>query len=308
MTRYITARLLQGIIALFVLATFLFVLARLIGNPVDMMLGDRESLQDREIMIHRLGLDRPYYLQYGDFMWGLLRGNLGESIKLGRPVAELFFERFPNTLKLALVSMAIALVFGLALGMAAGTHRGSFIDHLSGGMSVIGMSAPVFWVGLMLMLLFSVELRILPVARMGGPESYILPAFSLSLFSLAGTARLVRSSMIEVLDSEFVKLARIKGASQRTVVWKHGLRNAMLPVFTFAGVQLAMLLNGSVVIESIFVWPGVGQLIYQGIVARDYPMVQGCLLIIGMLILVINMVIDIMYAYIDPRIRVLRSV
>ncbi len=234
----------------------------------------------------------------------LRRGDVGDSIRFSRPVGEIFFERFPNTIKLASVALAFAMVFGFTLGMASGTHRGAPIDHFSRAISVVGMSAPGFWIGLMLMLIFAVTLGIFPVARMGGPSSYVLPAFTQSFFLLAGTTRLVRSSIIEVLDSEYVKLARIKGVSPNMVVWKHCLRNAILPVFTFSGVQLAFLLNGSVVIESVFAWPGVGRLIYQGIIGRDYPLVQGCILIIGFMIIVISLAVDIAYAYIDPRIRV----
>ncbi len=307
MKRYIVIRIGQGIITLFILVTIIFLLARMIGNPVDMLLSKDASPKEREWMIQRLGLDRPFHVQYGEFIAGLLRGDVGDSIRFRRPVTELFFERFPNTIKLATVALAIAMVFGFSLGMVSGTHRNSPIDQLSRAVSVFGMSAPNFWIGLMLMLIFAVTLRLLPVARMGGPASYILPAFTWSFFLLAGTTRLVRSSMIEVLDSEYVKLARIKGVSPNTVVWKHCLRNALLPVFTFAGVQLASLLNGSVVIESVFAWPGVGRLIFEGITGRDYPLVQGCILIIGSMIIFINLVVDIAYAYIDPRIRVVRG-
>ncbi len=304
MSRYIVVRLGQGMITIFLLVTFVFLLARLIGNPVDMLLPDDTTWEQREYMIHKLGLDRPLYVQYGEYMGGLLRGDVGDSIRFGRPVAELFLQRFPNTLRLAAVALTIAMVFGFTLGMVSGTHRGSFIDRLSRAVSVIGMSAPRFWVALMLMLIFAVQLDLLPVARMEGPASYVLPGFTWSVFLLAGTARLVRSSMVDVLDSEYVKLARIKGVSRNMVVWKHCLRNALIPVMTFAGVQLAFLLNGSVLIESVFAWPGVGRLMYQGIVGRDYPLVQGCLLIIGFMIIVISIIVDISYAYVDPRIRV----
>jgi peptide/nickel transport system permease protein len=290
-------------LTLFVLATLVFVLARLIGNPVDMMLPADATWGDREFLIHKLGLDRPWYVQYGEFMGGLLRGDVGDSIKFNQPVAQLFLRLFPNTLRLAAVTITMAMVLGFTLGMVSATHRGSFIDHFSRAASVIGMSAPAFWVGLILMLVFAVRLGLLPVAQMRGPESYILPGFTWSLFTLAGTARLVRSSMVDVLDSEYVKLAQIKGVSPNAAVWKHCLRNALLPVITFAGMQVAFLFHGSVVIESIFAWPGVGRLIYQGIIGRDYPLVQGCLLIVGFIIVVISLAVDLLYAYIDPRIR-----
>ncbi len=304
MTRYIVMRLLQGIITLFILASVVFVLARLIGNPVDSLLPPEATPTEREVLIHKLGLDRPQIVQYGEYMWSLLRGDVGYSLVYRQSVATLFLQYFPNTLKLASLAITIAMVFGFTLGMVSGTHRGKPIDQFARAVSVIGMSAPRFWVGLMLMLVFGVQLRLLPVARMEGFASYILPAVTWSVFLLAGTTRLVRSSVINVLDTEYVKLARIKGVSERTVLWKHCLRNAILPVFTFAGVQLAYLLNGSVLIESVFAWPGVGRLIYRGIISRDYPLVQGSLLIIGFLIITISLLVDISYAYIDPRIRV----
>lgn len=305
MSRYIAQRILQGIITLFILGTLVFVLARVIGNPVDLMLDSNATLEDREMMIHQLGLDRPYYVQYAEFMGGLIRGDLGHSIKFDQPVLGLFLQLWPNTVKLAAFALTIAMVFGLTLGIVAGTHRDSPIDRFCTALAVLGMSAPAFWLGLILMIVFAVRLDLLPVARMGGPASYILPGFTWSFFLLAGTARLVRSSMIEVLDSEYVKLARIKGVSPNMVVWKHCLRNVLIPVVTFAGVQLAHLLSGSVVIESVFAWPGTGRLLYQGIVGRDYPLVQGCLLIVGSIIVAISVVVDILYSFIDPRIRVL---
>jgi peptide/nickel transport system permease protein len=303
MTRTILNRILQGIITLLILVSFIFILARLIGDPTVSLLEPDASQAEREELIHRLGLDQPLYVQYEKYMGNLLKGDLGESLKFNKPVIELFFDRFPNTIKLAGVSFAIAMIFGFIFGVLQATHRGTFIDRILGGISVIGMSAPNFWVGLMLMMLFSARLGLLPVAGMESPSSYVLPSLTLSLFSLAGTTRLTRSSMIEVLDSEFIKLAQIKGVSSIAVLWKHSFRNALLPIFTFAGIRLAFLLSGSVVVESVFAWPGVGRLLYQGIVGRDYPLVQGCLLIIGAMIVVINLVVDISYSYLDPRVR-----
>jgi peptide/nickel transport system permease protein len=299
MTRYVLMRLAQGVLTLFVLVTLVFVLARVIGNPVDMMLPSDATDADREWAIHVLGLDQPVEVQYVTFISGFLTGNIGDSINFNRPVMELF----PNTIRLAAVTLVIALVFGFGMGMVSAVRRGSAVDHLVRGLSVIGVSAPAFWVGLMLMSIFALRLNLFPVARMGGPDSYVLPAVTWSLFLLAGTARLVRSSMLEVMESEYVKLARIKGVSPNVVLWKHCLRNALLPVVTFAGMQLALLLSGSVVVESVFAWPGVGRLVYQGITGRDYPLVQGCLLLIGAVIVVINLAVDLLYAYMDPRSR-----
>jgi peptide/nickel transport system permease protein len=303
MTRYILTRLWQGVVTLLVLVTAVFLLARVIGTPVDLLLPPDYSPAERAAMVHRLGLDQPVYVQYFQYMGGLLKGDFGTSFAAKRPVLDMFLEAMPNTLRLAAVTIVIALVFGFIAGVVSGTHRGSFIDQLLGALAVVGVSAPTFWIGLILILVFAVQLNLLPVARMGGPESYILPAVTWSLFMLAGTTRLVRSSMIDVLDSEFIKLARIKGVSEHMVVWKHCLRNALLPVITFTGVQIAALLNGSVVVESVFAWPGVGRLIYQGIVGRDYPLVQGCLLIGGFVVIALNLAVDLVYAVIDPRVR-----
>jgi ABC-type dipeptide/oligopeptide/nickel transport system permease component len=301
--RYILNRLGQGLMTLLVLATVVFLVARTIGNPVDAMLPPDATPADRAYMIERLGLDRPLYVQYFEFMAGLVQGDLGQSLRFNAPVAELFFERFPNTVMLAGVAFVFALSVGIVLGVISATHRGGMVDQAARLLSVLGMSAPSFWVGLMLILFFSVYLRVLPVAQMAGPSSFVLPAFTLSLFFLAGTTRLVRSSMIETLDSEYVRLAKIKGLPHRVVIWKHALRNALIPVLTFAGVNLANMLNGSVVIESVFAWPGVGRLIYQSIVGRDYPLVQGCVLLVGFIIVIISVVVDILYCYVDPRIR-----
>lgn len=304
MVRYIIIRLGHGIVTVLLLATMVFVLSRIVGNPVHLMLPEDATPEMKQALTERLGLDQPYYVQYARYFWDLLRGDLGQSIRYGRPVAKLYLTHFPNTVKLAAVALAIAVLFGLLLGVVSATRRDTFIDHFARMLSVIGMSVPKFWLGLMLALVFSHWLGILPSARMTSPASYILPGFTWSFFILAGISRIVRSSMLEVLDSEYVKLARIKGVTWTKIVWKHCLKNAVLPVYTFVGVYLAFLLGGSVVIEAVFAWPGVGRLMYQAILSRDYPLIQGCVLMLGCIIVLISLVIDISYAYIDPRIRV----
>jgi ABC-type dipeptide/oligopeptide/nickel transport system permease component len=303
MARYVVSRIGQGIITFMILASLVFLLARLIGNPVDLMLSESATEKEREFLTHQLGLDRPLHIQYAAYMGELVKGNAGVSFRFSAPVMVLFSQRFPNTLKLAAVAMTIALLFGSVLGVFSATRRNTLVDHFCRVLSVAGISAPSFWVGLMLIFVLAVHFRLLPVARMGGISHYVLPGLTLSFFTLAGIARLTRSSMIEALDSEYVKLARIKGVSHNAVVWRHCLRNAVLPTFTFAGQRLAYLMGGSVVVETVFSWPGVGQLIYEGIIGRDYPLVQGCVLLLGFLIVALNLVVDIVYAYIDPRIR-----
>lgn len=303
MKRYIFRRFIQTLISLLILATVIFVLARVSGNPVDLMLPQYASEEDREHMIKQLGLDRPYHIQFYEFITSALRGDMGNSIRFGRPTTELFMERLPNTLRLSGVALLFAFGIGIPLGILAGSKRGTQADSFARGVAVIGIAAPSFWVGLVLMNIFAVHLGLLPAARMGGIEHYILPGFSLSLFALAGTTRLLRSSVIENLDSEYVKFARTKGVSARMVLWKHVLKNSLIPVVTFAGMQITGMVSGSVVIETVFAWPGVGRLAYEGLVNRDYPLVQSVILIKASMVIVANFVVDILYGYIDPRIR-----
>ncbi|HWA19587.1 MAG TPA: ABC transporter permease [Devosia sp.] len=303
MVRYIAFRVFQGVLTSLVLVTLVFFFTRVIGTPVDLLVPNEATPEMRAAAITRLGLDRPVYEQYFEYMGDLFRGDIGTSIKFRQSVVSMFLERFPNTVRLAVTALVLGMLVGVPLGVLSAVRRNKFVDHLVRSFSVIGMSAPNFWVGLMLMVLFAVHLRILPVARMSGFSSYILPAATLSLGLLAGTSRLVRSSLIEVMSSEYVKLARIKGVSASLVVWKHALRNALLPVLTFFGITFAGLINGSVAVETVFAWPGVGRLVYEGIVGRDYPLVQGCLLILGFLVIIISLLVDIIYAYVDPRIR-----
>ncbi|MDP2917257.1 MAG: ABC transporter permease, partial [Dehalococcoidia bacterium] len=296
-------RFLQALLSLLILGSIVFVLARLTGNPVDLLLPADATEADRQYMIHQLGLDRPYPIQFYEFITNALRGDLGKSIRFGRPATELFMERLPNSLRLAGVAFLFAILAAIPLGVLAGSHRATNIDSATRLFSVIGIAAPSFWVGLVLMDVFAVRLGVLPAARMGGIDHYILPAFSLSFFVLAGMTRLLRSSVVENMDSEFVKLARIKGVSSTMVIWKHVLRNSLIPVLTFAGMYLGLLLSGAIVIETVFAWPGVGRLAYEGIIFRDYPLVQSVVMIKGAMIIGINLLVDILYSYVDPRIR-----
>jgi peptide/nickel transport system permease protein len=303
MARYVLRRSLQGLVSLFFLGTIIFCLARVTGNPVDLLLPQEASLQDRQHMIEQLGLDKPYPVQYVEFVAATLSGNLGTSIKYKRPVAELFFDRLPNSLSLIAFALLISLVIGLPLGVLAGTNQGKPVDRIASAFAVAGISAPSFWIGLLLMEIFAVQLKVLPAARMGGIENYVLPGVTLALIVVPGMVRLLRSGMIDALDSEFAKLARIKGVSRRVVIWKHCLRNSLIPVVSFVGMRVALLLGGAVVVETIFAWPGVGRLAYEGIQGRDYPLIQGVVLMKGAMIVVFNFLVDVSYSYIDPRIR-----
>lgn len=303
MQRFVLRRLAQSVVLLFVLALIIFALARVSGNPADLLLREDATQEDRAHFLHALGLDRPVHEQLYLFLAGLLRGDLGESIRYRKPAAEVFFERLPNTLQLLPLAMVGALVIAIPLGVLAAVYRGTIVDRISGAIAVLGISTPSFWLGIVLIYVFSIKLGLLPSSRMGGPSHYVLPAITLGLFLVAGMMRLVRSSLLEVMGSEFVKLARLKGLSQTVVIWKHCLRNALIPVTTLFGVYFALLITGAIVTETVFAWPGVGRLTYEAVIFRDYPLLQAVILLKAIIVLGVNLGVDILYAYLDPRVR-----
>jgi peptide/nickel transport system permease protein len=303
MQRYIIQRLLQGLLLLVMVGAIVFFLGRLTGNPVDLMLPEDATEEDRRALIETLGLDRPYTQQFVLFLKNALRGDLGTSIRYRQSTVEVFFSRLPNTLKLIPATVLVALVLALPLGILAAVYRGSLIDKAAGMLAVLGIATPNFWLGIILIYIFSVHLRWLPSARMGGFAHYILPTVTLGTFLVAGIMRLVRSSMLEVLDSEFVKLARLKGLPEVIVVVRHALRNALIPVLTLFGVFLANLVTGAIVTETVFAWPGIGRLTFEAVLYRDYPLLQTVVILDAILVLLVTLVVDILYAYVDPRIR-----
>jgi peptide/nickel transport system permease protein len=301
--RFILRRFLQGLLVLAVLSVVVFALARVTGNPADLLLPEDATREDRAHLLHILGLDRPVHEQLGIFLSGAVRGDLGYSIRYRRPAVEVFMERLPNTLSLVPLALASALLVAIPLGVLAALNRGTLIDRLCGGVAVLGIATPSFWLGIILIYVFSIQLGWLPSARMGGPQHYILPTLTLAAFLVAGMMRLVRSSLLEVLDSEFVRMARIKGLSEVTVVWKHGLRNALIPVVTLFGVFFALLVTGAIVTETVFAWPGVGRLTYEAVIFRDYPLLQAVILLKAIIVLGVNLAVDVLYAFLDPRVR-----
>ncbi len=303
MQRYILRRVFQSVLTLLVLSVLIFIVCRLTGDPVLLMLPDDASPEDVAQLRVALGLEKPLPVQYWLFLSSALRGNFGRSIKGQVPVMHLIEERLPNSLKLALVSLLITVVLAFPLGVAAAVKKGTSIDTVANLLAVLGQSLPQFWVGIVLIQIFAVHLRWLPVAGTGSVWHYILPGFTLGWFLVAGIMRLLRSSMLDVLDSEFVKLARIKGVSGWSVVWKHALKNAVMPVLTFAAIYVAILITGAILVETVFAWPGIGQLIYQGIVYRDFPVIQAVVLLTAVIVVTVNLIVDISYAYLDPRIR-----
>lgn|SRR5690348_4095845 len=303
MQRYVVHRLLQGVVLLFLVAAVVFFLGRLTGNPVDLMLPEGSTPEDRATMIKAFGLDGPLYQQFLIFIGNALHGDLGMSIRMREPTVDVFFSRLPNTLALIPWAILLALAVGIPLGVIAALNRGNIVDRAAGTIAVLGIATPSFWLGVVLIFVFSVQLGWLPSGRMGGPEHYVLPVITLGSFLIAGFMRLVRSSMLDVMGSEFVKLARIKGLREGVVIWKHCLRNALIPVLTLWGVFVGNLITGAIVTETVFAWPGIGRLTYEAVIFRDFPLLQAIIILKAMLILSINLMVDILYAYVDPRIR-----
>src|SRR5436305_15339737 len=303
MKRYVAYRLLQGIVLLCLVASIVFFLGRLTGNPVDLMLPEDATPEDRLSMIRALGLDGPLYQQFLIFIGNALHGDLGTSIRMREPTVDAFLSRLPNTLAIIPWALLLAMCVGIPLGVIAALNRGNIIDRAAGAIAVLGIAMPSFWLGILLIFLFSVTLGWLPSGRMGGPTHYILPVITLGTFLVAGFMRITRSAMLEVMESEFVKLARIKGLSEGVVIWKHCLRNALIPVLTLWGVFVGNLITGAIVTETVFAWPGMGRLTYEAVIYRDFPLLQAVIILKSILILAINLFVDILYAYVDPRIR-----
>jgi peptide/nickel transport system permease protein len=304
MTAYIARRLAQTIPIALLVSILVFSLIHLIpGDPVEMMLGEGAQRSEVEALRHELGLDRPLLEQLGSFLAGLLRGDLGDSLHYGEPVRELLIQHYPATVQLAFASMIVALMMALPLGVAAAFHRDGAIDHFSRIVSLLGVSIPNFWLGPMLILVFSIQLDLLPVSGRSGLASIILPAITLGT-GLAGLlTRMIRSSLTEELHRPYLTTAQAKGLSRNDAVVRHALKNASIPIVTVVGLQIGALLTGAIITEMIFSWPGLGRLIIQSIRLRDYPLIQGGVLAIALTYLLINLLTDLVYAWLDPRIR-----
>ena len=303
MQRYILARLLQAVITLLILSLAVFLSVHLTGDPALYLLGPESTVEDYEQLKKNFGLDKPLPVQYGVFLTNIVRLDFGESHISGQPALKELLDRFPATLQLAGAAFLLTMLVGIPLGILSAVKRDSVFDYFGKFFAVVGIAAPSFWIAIMLILLFGAILGWLPTFGRGGIEHFILPAFVLSWSGMAGVLRLARSSMLDVLDSEYVKFARAKGLGETVVVYKHALKNAVIPVLTFSGLTLAGLLNGSVAIEVIFAWPGIGRLMLQGINQRDFPIVQATVLAAGFFYVATALAVDILYAYVNPRIR-----
>ena len=303
MQRFIFIRIFQAAVTLLILSLAVFLSVHLTGDPALYLLGPEATDADYEQMKKNMGLDKPLAVQYAKFLGSIVQADFGMSHIRGVPAREILLQRLPATLQLAGVAFLLTIVVGIPLGILSAIKRDSIFDQIGKFFAVFGIAAPSFWIAIMLILLFGAILGWLPTFGRGGVEHYILPAFVLSWHSMAGVLRLARSSMLEVMDSEYVKFARIKGLSEKLVIAKHALKNAVIPVLTFSGLTLAGLLNGSVAIEVVFAWPGIGRLMLEGIKSRDFPIVQATVLAAGFFYIATALVVDITYAYVNPRIR-----
>lgn len=286
------------------LSMVVFLLSRLSGDPVELMLPIEATSQERDALRESLGLNRSLIEQYAVFLGNAIQGDLGISIRERRPAIELVMERLSNSSKLGLAAMSFALALAVPLAVASAVWRGRVIDRLVRLFAVLGQSIPTFFVGLILIILVSGSWGLLPAGGMGDWRHYILPAFTLGWFAVAGMMRLLRSSLLEVMHSEYIKLARIKGVPEWIVIWKHALRNALIPVVTFGGIYFALIISTAVVVETVFAWPGMGRLIYDAVRFRDLPVTQAVVLTTAVLVVGANLAVDLLYAWIDPRIRV----
>ena len=303
MRRFVLRRLGYALISLFLLSVTIFVLVRVTGDPTVLLVEPGASRADMDALRAELGLDRSLPVQYVSFVRDVLRGDFGRSFYYRTPVLELYASRLPNSLLLALTAMAFSLLLGIPTGILAAVRVGGWWDSAGKVFSLLGLSMPSFWTGLLMILFFSVYLGWLPSSGAGSILHVLMPAFALGWYFAAAHMRLTRSSMLEVLGSEYVKLARLKGLPEALVIGKHAFKNALIPVLTLAGINLVLMINVAVVVETVFAWPGVGRLLYEGIAFRDFPVVQASVVLGGSMIVVVNVVVDILYAVIDPRIR-----
>jgi ABC-type dipeptide/oligopeptide/nickel transport system permease component len=306
MGQFVIRRSVYAIVTLFILSLTIFTVIRLTGDPVTLLAEPGARAEDLDRIRTEWGLDRPWPVQYLAFAKNVITGQLGKSFNYEMPVSTLYFQRLPNSLELALAATLISFFIGIPAGIISAVRVNTWWDSFGKIVALLGLSIPGFWLGLVMILVFSVWLEWLPTSGQGGWRNLVMPAVALGWYFAASLLRLTRSSMLEVMRSEYIKLARLKGLPSYAVIAIHAFKNALIPVLTLAGVNLVIMLNAAVIIEVIFAWPGIGRLLYEGIFQRDFPLVQGVVMEAGIMIVVINLVIDILYAYIDPRIRLTR--
>jgi len=301
--RYIIRRLLWGIVVMWLVSVIIFLSTRVGSDPVFMMAESGASKEDLDVLRRRFALDKPLPVQYLIFCSRAVRGDFGESLLYTAPVSGILLERLLPTLELIFAAQIISLLIGVTGGVLAATSSGKWIGRSARIFSLLGLSMPNFWIALLFVLFFSLTLRIFPTSGRGGIDHLVLPAFSLGWYFSAGYTRITHSALLQVLNQEYIKLARIKGLPEKLVVGKHALKNALIPIVTLAGMNLVVMISAGVAIETVFAWPGLGFLMYQAALVRDFNAVQGVVLIISFMMVMVNLLVDILYAYIDPRIR-----
>jgi ABC-type dipeptide/oligopeptide/nickel transport system permease component len=304
MLQYVVKRMLSTIPVLFGISLLLFLMLRMLpGDPAQVIAGEMSTQEDVAAIRHELGLDRPIHIQYAVFLGRLAQFDLGRSARTKDKVSEEIWGRLPNTALLAVLAITLACLFGIPAGIISAVRPYTWIDYVVTSTALFGLAMPVFWLGLMLILVFSVMLHWLPAGGIGSWKHVIMPSFTMAAFVVAFVARMTRSSMMDVLSQDYTTTARAKGLTEYMVIIKHALKNALIPIITVIGLQFGLLLGGAVLTETVFAWPGVGRLIVDSILARDYPVIQGAILIFGLLYTLVNLMVDLIYAYIDPRIR-----
>ena len=300
---YIVRRVIQTIFVAFAALIVVFVLVRLSGDPAALMAGPDASQADVEQIRHSLGLDRPIQVQFVDYLGHAVRGDFGLSLRYGQPALSVVMDHLGATLELTAVGMLLSVLFAVPAGVISATRRDTWADRIVTVGALWGQTLPVFWLGIVLIVIFSVKLGWLPTSGRGGLSHLILPAITLAAFNMARIARLVRSEMLDVISQDFIQVARSKGLAEHTILIRHALKSAAIPVVTIIGLQVGQLLGGAVVTETVFAWPGVGRLMIQAIFFRDFPLVQVAILILALAVTVINLAVDLSYAWLDPRIR-----
>ncbi len=303
MKTYLARRLLQSLLVLFGVSFVVFFILHLTGDPALVLLPPDASAEDVQRFREAMGFNDPFIVQYGRFLSGALRGDFGQSVRHGEPAFNLVVERMPATFELAGAALGVALVLAIPAGIISAVRRNTMLDYVSTVVALLGQSMPTFWLGIMLILVFSVQFNLLPSSGRGGLGHLILPAITLGLFTTARITRLTRSGMLEALNQDYIRTARAKGVGGPPVIWKHALKNAAIPIVTIVGIELGTLLGGSVITETIFAWPGVGRLSVQAIYNRDYRVVQAAVFLLSTTFVLVNLVVDMLYTYLDPRIR-----
>jgi peptide/nickel transport system permease protein len=303
MAAYLLRRFLRAIVVVFFVSAVVFWVSHGIGDPATLLAPVGATREQVVELSHQMGFDRPLWVQYGDFLAGAIHGDLGVSVRHQEPALGLILKTLPNTLQLAVLAQLIALIIAIPVGMLAATHRNSVFDHLAMLGAVLGQAIPSFWLGLMLIIIVGAGLQWLPVSGMGDWRNLVLPAITLSTYPLARTARLVRSGMLEVLAKEYITTAHAKGLSKWVILSRHAFRNAIIPIVTIVSLDFGQLLGGAIVTETVFAWPGLGRMVITAINTRDFPLIQASVIVVAVVFIVINLLVDIVYTYLDPRIR-----